>query len=127
MRSKSFQVNADTDVHVLLNHITFLVRQNVSNPIIETEICTIVSELAYNIIKYGDKGDITITLTTNECLISARDSGGGMLMPIEQAFVEGNSSSGSLGLGMSSIVRMSDDFELVTSSTGTTITCTKRY
>lgn len=127
MQSKRYHIQANTDVHVLLNNVSFLTRQHVKDEVVVTEIATMTSELAYNIIKYGCSGDITLSYSGTQCIIEAVDSGKGMQMSIEQAFVEGNSSSGSLGLGMSSIVRMSDEFNLETSDGGTCITCIKEY
>lgn len=127
MQSKRYRIQANTDVHVLLNNVSFLTRQHVADEVAVTEIATITSELAYNIIKYGCSGNITLSYSGSQCIIEAVDNGKGMQMNIEQAFIEGNSSSGSLGLGMSSIVRMSDEFSLETSDRGTCITCIKDY
>lgn len=127
MQSKRFHIQANTDVHVLLNNVTYFTRQQVEDEVAVTEIATVTSELAYNIIKYGCSGTITLSYSDTQCIIEAIDNGTGMQMSIEKAFVEGNSSSGSLGLGMSSIVRMSDEFNLTTSDSGTCVTCIKEY
>ncbi|WP_394220206.1 ATP-binding protein [Alteromonas gracilis] len=127
MQSKRYHIQVNTDVHALLNSVAYFARHFVPDDITLTEISTVTSELAYNIIKYAGNGTITLSCSDSKCVIEAIDSGTGMQMGIEHAFVEGRSSSGSLGLGMSSIVRMSDEFNLSTSDSGTCITCVKGY
>ncbi|WP_196138094.1 ATP-binding protein [Aliikangiella sp. G2MR2-5] len=91
-----------------------------------TEITTIISELAYNIIKYSSEGVITLSVDLpNSLLIIAEDNGPGFVNDFEAAMQDGYSSSGSLGLGIPSLIRMCDDLDITTSSSGTKLTCVK--
>lgn len=85
-------------------------------------IATAVSELARNIIKYAGKGKIIITplkedrqlrrVTTRLGLeVICQDNGPG-IPDLEQAMKDYYSSSGTLGLGLSGVKRMMDEFEI---------------
>ena len=90
------------------------------------EVATVVSELGYNITKYAESGTITMELLDDGILINASDDGSG-IENIDKALVDGFSSSGTLGLGIPGIIRLSDDFEIKTSKNGTKITIVKRF
>jgi serine/threonine-protein kinase RsbT len=88
-------------------------------------IATAVSELARNIIKYADKGEIIIDQIEKDyhtgIEIVARDKGPG-IPDIEQAVTDNYSSSGTLGLGLPGVKRMMDEFEIQsTEGQGTTV------
>ena len=93
---------------------------------VETQmIATAVSELARNIIKYADKGEIIIDQIEKGLQrgieIIARDRGPG-IADIEQAVADNYSSSGTLGLGLPGVKRMMDEFEInSTEGQGTTV------
>ena len=78
-------------------------------------IATAVSELARNIIKYAEKGEIIIDTIEkghqSGIEIIARDVGPG-ISDIEQAVSDNYSSSGTLGLGLPGVKRMMDEFEI---------------
>jgi serine/threonine-protein kinase RsbT len=78
-------------------------------------IATAVSELARNIIKYADRGEIIIDQIEEEYRVGieiiARDKGPG-ISDIEQAVSDNYSSSGTLGLGLPGVKRMMDQFEV---------------
>jgi len=83
---------------------------------VETQmIATAVSELARNIIKYADKGEIIIDQIEKGYQLGieifARDKGPG-IADIEQAITDNYSSSGTLGLGLPGVKRMMDEFEI---------------
>jgi serine/threonine-protein kinase RsbT len=88
-------------------------------------IATAVSELARNIIKYADKGEIIIDKIEKGyhagIEIVVRDKGPG-IADIEQAVSDNFSSSGTLGLGLPGVKRMMDEFEIQsTVGQGTTV------
>ena len=88
-------------------------------------IATAVSELAGNIIKYADRGEIIIDKIEKGyhagIEIVASDKGPGIL-DIEQAVTDNYSSSGTLGLGLPGVKRMMDEFEIQsTEGQGTTV------
>lgn len=78
-------------------------------------VSTAVSELARNIIKYADSGEIlfkTITAgASHGVIVSARDRGPG-IADIDAAMCDHFSSSGTLGLGLPGVQRMMDDFTI---------------
>ena len=78
-------------------------------------IATAVSELANNIIKYADKGEIVIKELNQKnrtgIEITARDRGPG-IADIEKAMADHFSSSGTLGLGLPGLKRMMDDIKI---------------
>lgn len=88
-------------------------------------IATAVSELARNIVKYADKGEIVIGKIEkghqSGIEVVARDKGPG-IADIEQAVTDRYSSGGTLGLGLPGVRRMMDEFEIKsTAGQGTTV------
>ena len=78
-------------------------------------ISTAASELSTNIIRYADKGRITLR-TVHEVdregiEILAQDEGPG-IENIEEAMTERFSKGNGLGLGLSSVKRIMDDFDI---------------
>ncbi|MDC0658868.1 anti-sigma regulatory factor [Leisingera sp. SS27] len=78
-------------------------------------IATAVSELARNIVKYADEGEIelcTIASGTRFGIkVAARDRGPGV-EDVELAMQDGYSTGNSLGLGLPGTRRIVDDFEI---------------
>lgn len=76
-------------------------------------VAIIVSELAQNIYKHATKGVIILTPILDDAKkgieIVSEDNGPG-IKDISQAFVEGFSTQNTLGLGLSGIKRLSDEF-----------------
>lgn len=88
-------------------------------------IATAVSELARNIIKYADRGEIIIDQIEEDYRVGieiiARDKGPG-INDIDQAVSDNFSSSGTLGLGLPGVKRMMDQFQIQSIvSQGTTV------
>ncbi len=93
-------------------------------------IATMVSELASNIIKYAKSGHIELCSYESpgkvEIEILATDKGPG-IANLEQAMQEHFSSGGTLGLGLSGIKRIADEFEIQPNlSQGTRVLARKR-
>ena len=78
-------------------------------------IATAVSELARNIVKYADEGEIELCSATSGAKsgikVTARDRGPG-LEDAELAMQDGYSTGNSLGLGLPGTRRIVDDFEI---------------
>jgi anti-sigma regulatory factor (Ser/Thr protein kinase)/serine/threonine protein phosphatase PrpC len=98
---------------------------------IQEEIVLVVSELATNIIKYANRGIVTLTPVSlegqNGLMIEAADSGPGFNENI--ALKDGFSSSGTLGCGLGAVNRMMDEFDIhinENDQSGTRIVC-KRW
>lgn len=94
-----------------------------------TLIATAISELARNIVTYAKSGEIRITMINGSARqgiqMVAHDEGPG-IPDIPQALRDGFSTSGSLGLGLPGVMRLVDEFEIVSAeSCGTTVTAKK--
>lgn len=93
-----------------------------------TVIATAVSEVARNIVRFAESGEIVVQLIEEEwkgVRVVARDTGPG-IPDLEQALSEGFSSNGSLGLGLPGARRLMDEFDVDSrAGEGTTVTMTK--
>jgi anti-sigma regulatory factor (Ser/Thr protein kinase) len=90
---------------------------------------TVVSELATNIIKYAERGRVTIQEVESGgrvgVQVTVSDQGPG-IANVQEALQDHFSSSGTLGLGLPGVRRMMDDFEFQSEvGVGTTITVRK--
>ena len=94
-----------------------------------TLIATAISEVARNIVRFAERGDMAIT-TIDESghrgvSIVARDSGPG-IADVAQAMRDGYSTDEGLGLGLPGARRLMDEFDVVSEvDKGTTITMVK--
>ena len=94
-----------------------------------TLIATAISELARNIITYAKSGEIRLTVINGSARqgirLVAHDQGPG-IADVKQALRDGFSTSGSLGLGLPGVMRLVDEFEIVSEENrGTTVTAKK--
>ena len=94
-----------------------------------TLIATAISELARNIITYAKSGEIRLTVMNGSARqgirLVAHDQGPG-IPDVQQALRDGFSTSGSLGLGLPGVMRLVDEFEIVSEENcGTTVTAKK--
>ena len=94
-----------------------------------TLIATAISELARNIVLYAKSGGMVLGLTNSGersgITIVAHDEGPG-ISDVQRALMGGYSTSGGLGLGLSGVRRMVDEFHVRTKpGEGTTVTATK--
>lgn len=87
-------------------------------------LTTAISELARNIILYANRGEISISETllnhSKAIAITARDEGPG-IADIDAALAGGYSTSGGLGLGLSGLNQIADDFEVNSHTAGTCV------
>lgn len=98
------------------------------NAVDQAKITVAISELARNIFKYAGRGQIhlcQLLSENNPCLqVHAVDQGPGM--DIEKVMVDGYSTSGGLGCGLSGVKRLMDDFTVTSSpEEGTSILTSK--
>ena len=94
-----------------------------------TIVATVISELARNIIEYATAGTIVLEPIERNGRpglgIQARDEGPG-IADIARALSAGASTGSSLGLGLSGVRRMVDEFEVASQpGRGTTVTVRK--
>jgi serine/threonine-protein kinase RsbT len=92
-------------------------------------IATAISELARNVISYAERGEIRLKAVENNgrsgIVVTAKDDGPG-IANVEQAVLDGYSTSGGLGLGLPGVRRLMDEFEIQsTVGAGTSVTVTK--
>lgn len=123
MLTKHFKISANTHVQDTLNHIQFLCDKSALSLVKQNTVLIICAELINNIIKYAHRGEVSVIINKAHVQIKAKDIGNGLSIPIEEAFIESRSASGSLGLGLSSIVRLSDDLSFCTSKSGVVVNC----
>lgn len=93
-----------------------------------TLVATVISELARNIVLYAKSGTIMLDRADNSgeygIVIMSLDQGPG-ITDVERALAGGYSTSGGLGLGLSGIRRIVDDFSIMTEpGKGTTVIAT---
>lgn len=118
-------IYAEADVAVARQFARAIaVHQGLSRARVEA-LATAVSELARNIIVHAGGGEILVGSleqgTRRGVQVVARDDGPG-ISDIEQALRDGFSTGNGLGLGLPSVRRLVDDFELVsTVAAGTTV------
>ena len=93
-----------------------------------TLIATAVSEIARNIVRFAESGEIVVELVLRPrrgvCVV-ARDTGPG-IVDVDKALTDGFSTYHGLGLGLPGARRIMDDFDVVSEpGRGTTVTMTK--
>lgn len=98
------------------------------NAVDQAKITVAISELARNIFKYAGRGQIHLCQLLSEnnpgLQVHAVDQGPGM--DIEKVMVDGYSTSGGLGCGLSGVKRLMDDFTVTSSpEEGTSILTSK--
>lgn len=94
-----------------------------------TVIATAISEIARNIVKFAERGEVVIRVVTEEgrrgVTVVARDSGPG-IADIAEALRDGFSTYHGLGLGLPGARRLMDEFDIVSEKgKGTTVTMAK--
>jgi len=89
-----------------------------------TLIATVASELARNVLVHGSGGEVSIVTVNSNGMsgveIIAEDKGPG-IPDVEQAFKDGYSTRGTLGVGLPAVKRIMDEVEVSTGSKGTRI------
>ena len=85
------------------------------SPVAAQQLATVVSELARNILKYAGHGQIEMRREEDGDRVGIRlivsDRGPG-IDDVEQAVADHFSTGGSLGLGLSGVKRMMDEFHI---------------
>jgi serine/threonine-protein kinase RsbT len=122
-------VNADIDIVTARQRCRELARELGFTSTDLALIATAISELARNIILYANTGQIILAVSENGTKrgikVVARDEGPG-IPDVERALEEGFSTSRSLGLGLSGVRRLMDEFDIVSElGRGTTVTVKK--
>ncbi|HJR71499.1 MAG TPA: ATP-binding protein [Gammaproteobacteria bacterium] len=122
----SAAITCSEDVVVARQRGRTLARAMGFSPSDATLVAAAISELARNIVKYADRGELLIGKDDDGMLfVVARDDGPG-IADVESAMQPGYSTSGGLGMGLPGVKRIADSFEIVSNSHGTTVTMRKR-
>jgi serine/threonine-protein kinase RsbT len=120
------QITCAEDVVVARQRGRSLARDMGFSPSDTTLIAAVISELARNIVRYADRGEVLLGKGEDGMLlVVARDQGPG-IADVEAALRSGYSTSGGLGMGLPGVKRVADFFEIVSNSRGTTVTLGKR-
>ncbi len=121
-------INASADIVIARQHGRRLSLEAGCGKVDATLVATIISELARNVVLYARSGHITLEKTraarVNGIRIVSRDAGPG-IADIHRALAGGYSTSGGLGMGLSGVRRLVDEFNLDTGNDGTIVTVTK--
>lgn len=118
-------INKNSSIDTLLTDVVIYLKNYISNKDIKMECKTIISEIIYNIQKYAPKGTVEILIKDKVLFLTAKDNGNG-ISNINDAIKDGYSSSQTLGLGLGTIFRLSDEIDIETSDNGTIIKLEKR-
>lgn len=93
-------------------------------------IATSVSELARNIVKYAERGELVMREVQRRdrpgIEIEARDNGPG-IEDIAEAMTDSMSTGGTLGLGLPGVRRMMDEFEINSTPGGGTKVVVRKW
>ena len=115
MKTISIKVENETDIFFIQNELVKVIKPIGFGLVDEKKIKVIVSELAYNIIKYATRGFIRISQLEERgkrgVVIKATDKGPG-IDDIDKALQDNYSTSGTLGLGLPGIKRMADELKV---------------
>jgi len=122
---KLVDINVDIDIVTARQEGRTLAAQLGFSSSEQVLIATAISEAARNILQYAGKGTITLDAIEERdrrgILIIARDAGPG-ISNIDQALIDGYSSSGGLGLGLPGIKRLMNELEIISEpGKGTTL------
>ncbi|MGY1635999.1 sigma-70 family RNA polymerase sigma factor [Geodermatophilus sp. SYSU D00742] len=121
-------VRADADIVAARQAARELATRLGFSPTDITLIATAVSEVARNIVRFADSGEVVVAeVEEPRCGISivARDAGPG-IPDVDQALQDGYSTYQGLGLGLPGARRLMDEFAVVSETgRGTTVTMTK--
>lgn len=108
-------IQSEADVHCAVMQVYAMLVSIHALPTIATEVATVTSELAMNIVKYaGCGGTIVVSMEKNGrryIEIVAEDKGQG-IANIAQAMVDHFSTKGTLGVGLPGVKRMADEFNI---------------
>lgn len=99
----TLKINTEQDVIYAISKTKKFAEQKGMKNLNTMQLATIISELAYNIIKYAKNGFISIRTDRNGITVVAKDKGNG-IKDINKAISDEYSSSGSLGIGLPGII-----------------------
>jgi len=124
------QVRSDADVVLARQQGRRLAEQIGFTSCEQTLIATAISELARNIVRYAEAGEVVLRMEHLKgrpgMVMVARDDGPG-IADISQALQDGYSSSNGLGMGLPGTRRLMDEFEIASQPGHGTIVTVKKW
>ena len=109
------KINNELDIHFMKSEVDQLFDSYNLKEQFRMKVYTVLSELAYNQLKYTTKGSIETSFFRESAQlgikIKATDKGPG-IPDINLALKDNYSTSGTLGLGLPGIKRLVDEFEI---------------
>jgi serine/threonine-protein kinase RsbT len=123
-RQIKVDINVDDDVAMARETCRRLLQETGFGEHQQVKFTTAVSELARNVIKYADHGVCIFDtyLDRHKCRVAMviEDKGPG-IKDIDKALQAGFSTSGTLGVGLSGVKNLVDEFKISSSPKGTRI------
>ena len=115
MNRLKFSIKSEVDIHFMNAEVRTLFSSFRLPGVIVERAKTILSELAYNQLKYAKRGNMEIQIVEEVSrigiMIVASDKGPG-IENINMAISDNYSTSGTLGLGLPGIKRMADEMTI---------------
>jgi serine/threonine-protein kinase RsbT len=115
MDKVSVKIASEIDIYFVQSELLKVIVPIGFDTVDQNKIKTIVSELGFNILKYAKNGMIRVVKLEERgkigVLIQAVDRGPGII-DVEKALQDNYSSSGTLGLGLPGVKRLSDYFNV---------------
>ena len=108
-------ITNELDIHFMKSEVDLLFDSYGLAENFKMRLNTVLSELAYNQLKYAKKGNIETSFIKEAARkgikIKATDNGPG-IQDIDLALKDNYSTSGTLGLGLPGVKRLVDEFEI---------------
>ena len=108
-------IKNELDIHFMKSEMDELFDTYSLTEQLRMKVNTVLSELAYNQLKYAEKGSIETSFFKEAAKlgikIKASDKGPG-IVDVDLALKDNYSTSGTLGLGLPGIKRLVDEFEI---------------
>lgn len=119
MTDQKIEINGGADVPVAVAYARRFAQEAGGDAWVCAQIATATSELANNIVKHAHRGKICLQLEERElgpCVVVWSIDKGPGIEDVDLAMSEAYSSVGTLGLGLPSVSRIMDEFEVVSSA-----------
>lgn len=127
MPSHIVNIRSEDDIYMALSVARHCMKKLDFNELNQQKVLVSVSELTRNILDHaGGRGEFVCELIEKGLRVTVTDKGPGI--PYVDDILSGkrSSTSGGLGLGLSGVNRLMDEFQIETSREGTKIIATKR-
>lgn len=118
------QVSSQTDVERARREVRALARALGFAATAAESVTVAAVELATNLVRYAERGELLLTPVENGLQIESTDFGPG-IADLERALEDGFSTGGGLGGGLGGVKRLMDEVSIVTGPEGTRIVARK--